>query len=481
MASLTLSHPLRAAWSVLVAAVGVVSIAAFTIVALAFSSVDFLQFLFWCAVFFTALWMARPLSRRAFVGERNSFLYANLIIWVFLMISGAVFIHNQTTASAEKGNVDPSAIYQALSWILSLAVLALITCFRPGYLRRLLRGPLKWAVIFAIVTMLSSPLSPKFAYSATLSFKLCIIVLTLCAIGEGVDDEAGIHSFFVALFVAMLIVVLAEFLRPIILSSDPFSGGRLGAMIGLSGTAGVLLLLSVLFLWLTKSPWFLLCALFSVVVMMLAGTKGGMVASFVSLMMFFFFLKKPAQALLVSLVFSVIFALALMFTPLGHALQKYTEAGSASTLTGRTDLWTATWPSIKSHIVLGNGYRASRFLSAEVPGAFAEAGNMHNSFLEVLYNNGLAGLIPIVMMNLLIVFNLKEPILRPVTSQQRYFAAAALALFTHIFVWGLIAATFGGAPDDRFMVFFAVLVMSMFLRAQSDGKYRELVYGQHSH
>ena len=31
---------------------------------------------------------------------------------------------------------------------------------------------------------------------------------------------------------------------------------------------------------------------------------------------------------------------------------------------------------------------------------------MHNSFLEVLYNNGLAGLIPILVINVLIVVNL---------------------------------------------------------------------------
>jgi len=477
MASSTLAYRFRTAGRALLGIGGVVAIALFTIVALAFSSADFLQFLSWCAIFFIALWLARPLSGRAFAGDIVSFLSANLVIWIFLMISGAVFIHNQTTASAAKGNVDQSAIYQALSWVLSLSALGIISIFRPAYLRLLFTGPLKWASIFAIVAVLSSFISPKPMYSLTLAFKLCLIVVTLCAIGEGIDDEDGVYRFYVALFVAMLIVVLTEFIRPM-LGPDPFAGGRLGAMIGLSGTCGVLLLLSVLFLWLKKNPWFLVCALFSVLVMMLAGTKGGMVASFVSLMMFFFFLKSPAQALLASLVFSVIFVLALLLTPLGRSLQKYTEAGSASTLTGRTDLWTATWPSIKSHFVLGNGYRASRFLSAEVPGAFAEAGNMHNSFLEVLYNNGLAGLIPIVMINLLIVFNLKDPILRPKTPRQRYFAAAALALFTHLFVWGIVAATFGGAPDERFMMFFAVLVISMFLRGQSDEKYWNRIYGR---
>ena len=216
------------------------------------------------------------------------------------------------------------------------------------------------------------------------------------------------------------------------------------------------------------------------IVMMLAGTKGGLVASFVSLMMFFLLLKRPAQAVAVSLVFGVLFTLCLVFTPLGSTLEKYSESGNATTLTGRTNLWSATWPEIEAHPILGKGYRDSRFLSEDVPGAFAEAGNMHNSFLEVVYNDGLAGLIPIVVMNVLIVVNLRSALIRPATLQLRYFAAAAFALYIHLFVWGLISVTFGGAPDNRFMTFFAVLMISMFLRGQSDKKYWNKIYGARS-
>lgn len=211
----------------------------------------------------------------------------------------------------------------------------------------------------------------------------------------------------------------------------------------------------------------------------MALNKGGLVASAVSFLMFFLFLKKPAQALAVSIGFGIVLLLLLTFTPLGNNLEKYSESRGAATLTGRTNLWADAWPSIKSHIILGNGYRASRFLSEEVPGAFQEAGNMHNSFLEVLYNNGVAGLIPIVTICVLIVTNLRVAILRPPTLQVRYYAAAALALFTHFFVWALVAVTFGGAPDDRFMTFFAIFLISMFLRGQCDKRYWNKVYGQH--
>jgi len=478
MTSATLTYPLRAAWSLLRGICSICLIAMFTIVVVGGASWDLFQFLLGCAIFFTALVLARPLSGRALVGEKEAFLLAVLVIWVFLMVSEAIFSHHQSTTSAAQGHVDPSAFFQAVSWILSFFALALISCSRPAYLRRLFAGPLKWASIFAIVAVLSCPLSLKPLYSAALAFKLCLIVLTLCGIGEAIENETGILRLFTGLFLGTLVVETMEFMMPII-ESGSFNG-RL-PMIGLSGTSGVLLLLCVLFFFLKKNLFFffLMCGGYSMVVMMLAANKGGMVASFVSLMMFFFFLKRPALALAASFGFTVVLILAIAFTPLGKVLESYTEQGNASTLTGRTNLWAAAWPNVREHPILGKGYRASRFLSEEVPGAFQEAGNMHNSFLEVVYNNGLAGLIPIVVMNVLVVVNFSRVILRRPTVQMRYYAAAAFALYIHLLVWGLVAVTFGGAPDNRFMTFFAILVISMFLRGQSDKKYWNTVYGEH--
>ena len=478
----TLTYPVRPARrlaEVLRGILGVCFIAMVAIVVLGGASLDLFQFLLWCAIFFTGLVLARPLSGRALARERESFLCSALVIWTFLMISEAVFVHNQSTARAEKGNVNASAIYQAVSWILSFGALTFVSCFRPAYLRRLFVGPLKWASIFAIVVVISCPLSTKPLYSTALGFKLCVIVLVLCAMAEAIEDEAGLFKLFAALFLGILITVSMQSVAPFLKPGPAFENGRLGAMIGLSGTCGVLLLLSLFFLWVKKNPWFLLCAFYSVVVMMLAGTKGGMVASFVSLMMFFLLLKRPAQAIAVSLVFGIIFVLCLLFTPLGSTLEKYSESGNAGTLTGRTNLWSATLPEVETHPILGKGYRDSRFLSEEVPGAFAEAGNMHNSFLEVLYNNGLAGFVPIVAMNFCIVVNLRRALIRPATLQLRYYAAAAFALYIHLFVWGIVSVTFGGAPDNRFMTFFALLVISMFLRGQSDKQYRNNIYGAH--
>jgi hypothetical protein len=482
MNSTALDDPLRVAWrrslSVLRGIAIVFSIALLTIVALSPSSWEYFQFLLGCGLFFTALFLAAPLSKRVLIRERGAFLSAALVIWVFLMVSEAMFSHVQSTASAAQGHVDPSAMFQALSWILSFGILVLISYLRPAYLRRLFAGPLKWASIFAIVAVLSCPLSRKPMYSAALAFKLCLIVLILCAIGEAVEDEAGILKLFTALFVGMIIVVSKSFTSGLIATNFLQLSDRL-PMVGLSGASGIVLLLCLFFFFVKKSPMFLVVGLFSVVAMILAFNKGGLVASFVSLMLFFLLLKKPAQTLALSFGLGIILLLLLAFTPLGKELEYFGESKSATTLTGRTNLWSNAWPNIGSHLILGNGYRDSRFLSEEVPGAFQDAGNMHNSFLEVLYNNGLVGLIPIAMVCFLTVSNLTRVILHPPTLQMRYYGAAALALFILLFVWGLVAVTFGGAPDERFMTFLAVLVISMFLRGQCDKTYRNEVYGEH--
>jgi len=447
----------------------VCAIALFTVVTLVvaagFISFDFLWFLFACTVFVTALCVASPLAGSTLISSRRSFLTLTLVIWIFLMISEGIFVHPSDTSSAVGGKFGASAYFEAASWILSFAALAFITWFRPTYLRRAFTGPLKWASIFAIVAVLSCPISPVLTYSCAMAFKLCLIVVALIAIDGTMEGLLGIETLFSALLIGTLVLTFAGFVTPFLRTQSVFNGDHFGAVIGLSGNAGLLLLLSTLYFLLKKNPWFLLVGVFSLVLMMLVGGKGGIAASFLSFIAFFAFLKSARQALAACAGLAVIFVLCVAFTPFGHDLQRYGESGNAATLSGRTQLWTDVWPEIMKRPVFGHGYRASRFVSAEVEGAFAEAGHIHNSFLETLYNNGVAGLIPILIMSYVIVVNLGSVLRRHLAARERYFAATALALYLHLLVWGMTAPTFGGTPDNRFMTFFALLPISIHLRA----------------
>src|SRR5215467_816761 len=147
MSSTSLTFPLRVSklFGIVRWIFGVCLLAIFTVEVISLGGVSesFLQFLVVCSVFFVLLVFVRS-SGKTLLRERESVLSSTLVIWVFLMVSEAVFVHNQSTDSAASGNVGASALYQTLSWILSLVVLGLITCFRPAYLRRLFAGQLKW-------------------------------------------------------------------------------------------------------------------------------------------------------------------------------------------------------------------------------------------------------------------------------------------------------------------------------------------------
>lgn len=428
---------------------------------------DLFIFLTASATFASLLFLARPVSKSAILSRRKAFLSSALVIWLFVMTSEGIFVHAGSTAGAAGGHFDPTAYFEALSWILSFAALLFITCFRPAYLLRLFSGAMKWPTIFALIAVLSCPLSPSPAYSLAMAFKLCVIVLTINAISEAVEDLDDVHKIFSIMLAGMLVVTVATFLTPFLQPGPAFVNGRL-VIIGISGLSGVVLLLTVMFFLLKRNPLFLAIGAFAITAMMLAGSKGGTASSLLSCMMFFILLKRARQALVVCVGFCIVFLLFVAFTPLGDSLESYNRTGAGSTLSGRTNLWSVVWPEIVHHPIFGHGYRSSRFISQEVEGAFAEAGHTHNSFLEVLYNNGVIGLIPVLVMNWLIVTNLASVLKRAPTQRVRYYAALALALYIQLLIWGMVSPTFGGMPDSRFMTFFSVLLISTFLRVSME-------------
>ena len=146
---------------------------------------DLFTFLLASAAFAGLLFVAQPISKSMVVSGKKAFLSSALVILLFVMTSEGIFVHAGSTAGAAGGHFDPTAYFEAFSWILAFAALAFITYFRPAYLLRLFSGAMKWPTIFAIIAVLSCPLSPSPAYSLAIAFKLCVIVLTINAIEIG--------------------------------------------------------------------------------------------------------------------------------------------------------------------------------------------------------------------------------------------------------------------------------------------------------
>jgi O-antigen ligase len=399
------------------------------------------------------------------IDSRKTFLMSAMTLLWFLLISEQVFVHHiNSTSSASTGSFGIEAYQEVVAWVLTAVVFLLMTISRPQYLRDLFSGSYKWISFFALLAVASVPLSPSASYSLVWAFKLVLVVLLLQACASSMEGNKDLVSFLYT-FLAGFFVVLFLRLAETFMGAEPvFEGGRLGAVAsptGLSTLAGVLFLLAMTLFAICRRGWLLFVTGFGMLVMLFAGGKAGIVAGIFSAMLFFALQKRVRYALGLLVIFLVVGGVLLATTPLAQYLQDYARSGEASNITGRVDLWTAVWPAILEKPVAGHGYVASRFLSLDVDLTGWEPGHTHNSFLEALYNNGIAGLLLVLIMNLIIVRNLLRVVKNPVDREAFFLAVGGFAIYVSLLVSGMFKVTFGGMPDSCFMMFLALFVVSM--------------------
>jgi len=198
-------------------------------------------------------------------------------------------------------------------------------------------------------------------------------------------------------------------------------------------------------------------------VMLLALGKAAIVSCVVSTLLFFLLQKRikagAGWLLLVAAAATLVFFL----TPIGSYFQDYGEHERVDTLTGRTELWELAAPSIKAHPILGHGFMSSKFISETVDLDW-DAGQMHNAFLEVLYNNGCVGLLLVLAMNACIVRNLWRVHRSSGDPRLRTLASGCSALYCFLLLNGFVEPTFGGRPSCVFLLFQGLVVLSEGLR-----------------
>lgn len=130
--------------------------------------------------------------------------------------------------------------------------------------------------------------------------------------------------------------------------------------------------------------------------LILTFSRGAYVAAAVSLMLFLFRSKSSNVSKLAIVVTLVVMIVALS----GALLTRVSEgwSGSASS-TSRADavtasrsiIWSALWPEVIQHPVVGNGLRSTAWSGAARSGVFPT--HPHNLYLEILLDMGFAGLI----------------------------------------------------------------------------------------
>ena len=89
-----------------------------------------------------------------------------------------------------------------------------------------------------------------------------------------------------------------------------------------------------------------------------------------------------------------------------------------------------------------------------------EAPHLHNGFLEVLYNNGLPGLLLILLMHFSILKNLAAVARRPTSREIHLLAVGSLAIYFDVLLTGQFNVSFGGHLNSPFIVFLALILIA---------------------
>src|SRR5271163_118532 len=254
-------------------------------------SEDSLFFLVVAASLSVAICGALAISQARSRNTNGPFFLPTLVIWIFVMISDVIFVHQGTTAGAIAGAFGAGVYQEVGSWILAMAILLFITCRNPRYLFEMLSGQFKWVTLFALLVLASTPISVSPLHSLAWTFKLVLVVLLAGAVASCLESLEDIISLFQVLLVGTLAVTFIRFVTPFMGPGPAFKSGRLEEVANLSGSAGLLVMLVLINLKFKKSPWLLLVGAFGLVAMILSGGKGGILGSVISVVAFFALIK----------------------------------------------------------------------------------------------------------------------------------------------------------------------------------------------
>jgi hypothetical protein len=395
------------------------------------------------------------------------------VVWWGLLVSEEVFSYRSDIAGG--AGFASQAYDQAILWIVALLGLLIVLLKYPESLRGLFTGDYKWVSWITLVSVLSCTYSPNPAFSFAWAFKLVLVVLVVHIAYQQFSGMDDLRDFLNITVCGFFILVVAPTLRSIF-EPDPLGEYGSGALeqrfreapTAISGIAGFLAILCLMLYSPGKRRWPLWVGGTSLVIMVLAGGKTGIIAGIFAGLLFYGLLRRFKAVLIFAGVAAIMLTLALKFTPLADYMTNYSQLEAGSSFTGRTGLWVFVLPFILAKPIIGYGFNASRFIAVVHPDTPFASTHMHNSLIEAMYNNGIIGLSLIVMIMFVIVRNLMRTIKLAATPELRYMAVGCFAAFVNLFITGMFNATFGGRPDSSYMVLIALVVVSMRLRQMSE-------------
>src|SRR5581483_2556735 len=299
-------------------------------------------------------------------------------------------------------------------------------------------------------------------------FKLVLVTLLLLACASRMQTFRDTISFLNFSAFAYAIIVL----QPVIIAAmrgEMFDEeGRMSTIVSpnaLSPNAAILLLMAMFLFSKRKGEGLQKAALlFGVVggvVMILAGSKTGIIAAVVAGGLYFLLRGRLGGAFTFIIITGMLVGILTLTTPLGDYFHLYRDRQGAESFSGRTLLWEAAWPAIKAKPIAGHGYMSTEFIAFTLNGVGWTAPHLHNGFIEAAYSTGGVGFLLMMAYILLIPWRLYQALRRaPSSSAIHRVSAGCMALYVFLIINGLFNSSFGGKPTSPFMLLLALLVVS---------------------
>lgn len=397
------------------------------------------------------------------------------LIWFLLLISECIFFREGDQSQVAKtfqGSFPTAAYGEVIMWFMCLVAILACTSRIRGYFLQLFHGNYKWITYFALISLSSFVYAPRFLLSLVWGVKLGLIALLIVLCSMEIRTFEDVVSFLRYTFWAYVIVILQPLIVAMMSGAMFDEEGRMSTIVSpnaLSPNAGAVLLMALALYSVRTGEGLRRAAiwmgLIAAPVMVLAGSKTGIMAAIISGGLFYLVCRKFGSAFGYIVITGMLVAVLALATPLGDYFQTYHQKESAESFSGRTILWSAVAPEIKARPIIGHGYMASEFLMFQVNAVGWAAPQLHNGFLETLYNNGLLGFIPMMAILLVIPVNLYRVLRRVPTNEYMYrIAAGTLSLYVFLVINGFFNSSFGGKPTAPFMLLLCLVLVSQKLK-----------------
>jgi hypothetical protein len=400
------------------------------------------------------------------------------VIWWVMLIGECIFFREgdgDSAAAAYQGSFPTSAYGEAIAWMLCLIAVLICSARVRGFFRQLFTGDFKWNTLFAAVCIGSCVYAPRLSMGLVWGFKIGLVVLLLWACSSAMRDLSDTVSFLKFGIWAYAVIVL----QPVIIAAmraDMFDEeGRMSTVVSpnaLSPEAAIMVLLALTMFSKRKGEGMnrsaMLLGLVGLAVMILAGSKTGVLACVFAGAVFFILRGRLGTAFTYIAGTGVLAAALILTTPLGDYLHLYQDRAGAESFSGRTILWKAVIPEIVHKPIQGHGYLASEFIMFQVNAVGWAAPHLHNGFLEALYNEGIIGFFCMMMILFVIPKNLIAVLRRVPKDEYLYqLAAGCFALYAFLVINGFFNSSFGGKCTPPFMLLMGLVVVSQKLLQQA--------------